>query len=86
VLCRGERVTARDLPPSVRSALAAAATDPAATQLGERADLTVKGAERELIIRALKETEGNRTLAAQKLGMSRRSLHRKLHLYHLEGF
>ena len=86
VLCRGERVTARDLPPSVRSALAAAAAEPGAMQLGERTDLTVKAAEKELIIRALKETEGNRTLAATKLGMSRRSLHRKLHLYHLEGF
>jgi len=34
----------------------------------------------------LKETEGNRTLAAAKVGMSRRTLHRKLHFYHLEGF
>jgi len=40
----------------------------------------------QLIIRALKETDGNRTLAAEKIGMSRRTFHRKLHLYHLEGF
>ncbi len=33
---------------------------------------------------ALKEAGGNRTLAAAKLGMSRRTLHRKLHTYHLE--
>jgi DNA-binding NtrC family response regulator len=39
-----------------------------------------------LIIRALKEGGGNRTVAAQKLGLSRRTLHRKLHFYHLEGF
>ncbi len=43
-------------------------------------------AEKQLIARALKEGGGNRTLAAQKLGMSRRTLHRKLHSYHLEGF
>ena len=51
-----------------------------------RGALTVKEAEKQLILRALKETEGNRTLAAKKVGMSRRTLHRKLHLYHLEGF
>jgi transcriptional regulator of acetoin/glycerol metabolism len=51
-----------------------------------RNSLTMKEAERELIINALKATEGNRTLAAQKLGMSRRNFHRKLHQHHLEGF
>jgi DNA-binding NtrC family response regulator len=49
-------------------------------------DLTVKDAERELMLRALKETEGNRTRAAEKIGMSRRTFHRKLHEYHLEEF
>jgi transcriptional regulator of acetoin/glycerol metabolism len=39
-----------------------------------------------LIIRALKETRGNRTLAAKRIGMSRRTLHRKLHTYGLEEF
>jgi DNA-binding NtrC family response regulator len=48
--------------------------------------LTVTEAEKQLIIRALKETRGNRTLAAKKIGMSRRTLHRKLHAYHLEEF
>ena len=31
-----------------------------------------------LVRRALAESKGNRTLAAQKLGISRRTLHRKL--------
>jgi DNA-binding NtrC family response regulator len=31
-----------------------------------------------LIIRALEETGGNRTEAAKKLGISRRTLHRRL--------
>jgi DNA-binding NtrC family response regulator len=48
-------------------------------------EMTVAEAEKQLIARALKEGGGNRTLAAQKLGMSRRTLHRKLHLYQLEG-
>jgi len=84
VLCRGERISARDLPPSARSGGAAAGAEPSA--LLARGALTVKEAEKQLIIRALKETNGNRTLAAKKVGMSRRTLHRKLHLYHLEGF
>ena len=55
-------------------------------RLLQRNDLTVKEAEKQLIMRALKETNGNRTLAAKKIGMSRRTFHRKLHAYHLEGF
>jgi transcriptional regulator of acetoin/glycerol metabolism len=85
VLCRGDRISARDLPPSVRTGSGATeALEPSA--LPGRGALTVKEAEKQLILRALKETKGNRTLAAKKVGMSRRTLHRKLHLYHLEGF
>lgn len=80
VLSKGERVTLRDLPPSVRHG---GAVEPKLV-LGK--DLTVKDAEKQLIIRALKETDGNRTHAAKKIGMSRRTFHRKLHEYHLEGF
>jgi DNA-binding NtrC family response regulator len=83
VLCRGERITARDLPPALRGAPAGAPA--AAAPSASPADLTVKDAEKELVVRVLKETGGNRTLAARKLGMSRRTLHRKLHAYHLEG-
>ena len=80
VLCRGEKISARDLPPAVRG------IRPGETQLSMRNDLTVKEAEKQLIVRALKDTGGNRTLAAKKIGMSRRTFHRKLHAYHLEGF
>jgi DNA-binding NtrC family response regulator len=84
VLCRGERITARDLPPWVRAGAEATTADP--TRMLAKNDLTVKEAEKQLIIRALKETDGNRTAAARKIGMSRRTFHRKLHTYHLEGF
>ncbi len=82
VLCRGEKISARDLPGPVRAS--GSAVFPAASPA--RNDLTVKEAEKQLIIRALKETAGNRTLASKRIGMSRRTFHRKLHLYHLEGF
>jgi len=83
VLSRADRITPRDLPPWVRNAPA----DPVVTQrqILARDDLTVEEAEKELIVQALKQTEGNRTQAAKKLGMSRRNLHRKLHEYNLQG-
>ena len=81
VLSRGERIALRDLPPAMRGSSGAGD----AKMLQGKA-LTVKDAERQLIVRALKETNGNRTHAAQKIGMSRRTFHRKLHEYHLEGF
>jgi two-component system, NtrC family, response regulator AtoC len=80
VLCRSDRIALRDLPPSVRGG---AAGD---LKLPPGKALTVKEAEKQLIVRGLKETDGNRTRAAQKIGMSRRTFHRKLHEYHLEGF
>jgi DNA-binding NtrC family response regulator len=79
VLSRGEKITARDLPASLRAGPAGA------TPAAKPNALTLKEAEQQLIERALKETGGNRTLAARKIGMSRRTFHRKLHLYHLEG-
>lgn len=85
VLCRGEKVGVRDLPATIRgqNSLTSPATSPT---VGTGADLSIKDAERELIVRALRECNGSRTEAAKKLGMSRRTLHRKLHTYHLEGF
>jgi DNA-binding NtrC family response regulator len=87
VLCRGEKITARDLP---RQLCAGERGGPAGrtgeAPLFARNDLTVKEAEKQLIIHALKETNGNRTLAAKRVGMSRRTFHRKLHTYHLEEF
>ena len=86
VLCRGDKITPRDLPPSVRDGAEAPSSAAGPQRLPGRGDLTVKEAEKQLMIRALKETGGNRTVAARKLGMSRRTLHRKLHLYHIAGF
>jgi two-component system response regulator AtoC len=82
VLCRGDRVGVRDLPHWIRNAASGGAGTPMRAGAGE---LTVKEAEKQLLIRALKETNGNRTLAAKKIGMSRRTLHRKLHTYNLEA-
>jgi two-component system response regulator AtoC len=86
VLCRGEKISARDLPRQISEGGRGGPGGQAGEgQLFGRNDLTVKEAEKQLIIHALKETNGNRTLAAKKVGMSRRTFHRKLHTYHLEG-
>ena len=82
VLCRGGNVSPRDLPPNVRGGGAggSAAPGPLLGQSG----LTVREAEKQLIVRALKDCGGNRTKAAKRIGMSRRTLHRKLLAYQLE--
>jgi DNA-binding NtrC family response regulator len=81
VLTRGEKIGLRDLPAALRVAAPAGG----AARLPAQPDLTVAEAEKQLMSRALKECAGSRTEAAKKLGMSRRTLHRKLHLYQLEG-
>ncbi len=72
VMAGGPKITLRDLPATVRAAADAAPAlrGPLPLNLGET--------ELSLIRRALAETHGNRTLAADKLGISRRTLHRKL--------
>ena len=81
VLARAERLTLRDVPVAVRGA--ADLTKISAVRPGMT--MTVEEAEKQLIIQALKETDGNRTHAAQKIGISRRTLHRKLKEYGLEN-
>jgi len=85
VLSRGEIIGLRDLPPALRRQDRAETPSKAALRLPDRGGLTVKDAERQLIIRALRESGGNRTESARRIGMSRRTLHRKLHEYQLEG-
>lgn len=43
--------------------------------------LDIESNEKKLIIKALDDTDGNKTAAAEKLGISRRTLHRKLNEY-----
>ena len=80
VLARGERLTVRDVPATIRSG--ADLTKISVVRPG--GTMTVEEAERQLMIQALKETGGNRTRAAGRIGMSRRTLHRKLKKYGLE--
>jgi two-component system response regulator AtoC len=83
VLGRRDRIGLRELPASIRN------YNPALAEAGgtlPKAHLTVEQAEKQVILQALKDASGNRTEAAKRLGISRRTLHRKLRTYHLEGF
>ncbi|MBM3887756.1 MAG: sigma-54-dependent Fis family transcriptional regulator [Verrucomicrobia bacterium] len=84
VLARGEKITLRDLPPAVRAVVETAREQGAVPpeQLVKSA-MTMQEAERLMMINALKATEGNRSLAAKRLGISRRTLHRKIVEYKL---
>ena len=52
---------------------------------GMSQDMTLKDMERELILRKLENTRGNRTQAAHELGISVRTLRNKLNLYNDMG-
>ena len=74
VLSRGDWLTTTDVPESIRDgARNAAHADPASNPNESLAD-----AEKRKILAALEEAGGNRSLAAKALGISRRTIHRKL--------
>ena len=76
VLGAGEKLTVRDLPAPLRLAggRAGAAVRPGSA---------LRDAERQLIEEALRRHKGSRTRAARDLGISRRTLHRKLNEFGL---
>src|SRR5438477_2324802 len=81
VMATGPKITLRDLPPAVRQAAGASlprGISPAKA-FGEKASpLDLHETEKKLILQALATTNGNVTAAAKKLGISRRTLHRKI--------
>ena len=80
VLARSDKLTVRDLPAAIRDA---SPNGKAAPVVSKGGSLSIDNAERQLIVRALSIHDGNRTEAAKELGISRRTLHRKLHTYGL---
>jgi DNA-binding NtrC family response regulator len=84
-LCRGERLGLRDLParilgtPGPAPGLASAAALPGTTSLN------LEAMEKNFIERALQSTGWNVTEAAKLLGISRRTLHRKIKTYSIKN-
>ncbi len=83
-LCRGERIGVRDLPTRVLGqahpfSVAGSGADPDSV-----ANLNLEAMEKKFILQALRLTEWNVTEAAKLLGISRRTLHRKIKTYKIE--
>lgn len=85
VLARAPRLTVRDLPSSIRTSVQGDAPRLGQTSRGDThhaEPASIADGERIMIYSALKKNNGNRTLAAEQLGISRRTLQRKLKEYH----
>ena len=79
VLSRAEWLTPDDVPPNIRAALMDSAAPLVAGDSNSLADV-----EKQKILAVLDKNKGNRTRAADELGISRRTLHRKLKEYGAE--
>jgi len=88
VLARGDKLTARDVPLNIKQAVRESG-GPVPVRAGRVALVepggSLAGAEKQLILSALKRNSNNRTKAAEELGISRRTLHRKLKTYAAEA-
>jgi DNA-binding NtrC family response regulator len=81
VMANGPKITLRELPMTVRQAAGAALPGgiTASRAYGDKINpLDLHETERRLIMQALATTKGNVTAAAKRLGISRRTLHRKI--------
>ncbi len=78
ILCLGEQITLRELPVPVRKA-AEKTERPFTLRPGH----TLKEMEKDLIHATLTQTDGNRTRAAEILGITRQTLQNKLREYKL---
>ena len=81
VMSRGDRITVRDIPSEVKKGNVASSSGPSGVGEG----LSLAENERLKIQEALRVCSGNRTAAAERLGISRRTLHRKINEYNLRG-
>ncbi|MEY2541807.1 MAG: hypothetical protein QOI22_1409 [Verrucomicrobiota bacterium] len=79
VMATGAKITLRDLPGAVRQAAGQPLPHGLTHALAETSSpLDLRETEKKLIVQALTATSGNVTAAAKKLGISRRTLHRKI--------
>ena len=89
VLARNETLDIEDIPPQIRNfqtiAIGKADVEQTVEPVTENQKLDLTGNERKLIEQALQAAGGNRTRAAEILGISRRTLHRRLNEYAASG-
>ncbi len=78
VLRKGGKLTEFDLDPRFRGAPGSAASAGGPADAGSASTLSVEQNEKRILREALIKSRGNRTKAAELMGISRRTLHRKL--------
>jgi DNA-binding NtrC family response regulator len=78
VMATGPKITMRHLPLAVRQGSGAGGTLSGPLAAPKMNPFDLQANEHQLMVQALEETDGNITHAAKKLGISRRTLHRKL--------
>ncbi|MFQ6041915.1 MAG: sigma-54-dependent transcriptional regulator [Candidatus Poribacteria bacterium] len=80
IIARTEQLTPADLPLSIQ----ALADDLQTPETGVMPGRTIKEVERDLIIKTLEQTGGNRTRSAKILGITRKTLQNKLKEYQID--
>lgn len=88
MLCEGEFITERDLTQSLDEPTGAPLfSEPAATGAPDQAppSMALSAAEREHVLRVLERTGGNKKVAAEELGISRRALYRLIERHELDS-
>jgi DNA-binding NtrC family response regulator len=78
IACRGDTITVADLPERVRDSRHG--SDGVVIEIGT----TIEGAEIRLIEETLRNVEGNRSKAAEILGISRKALYNKIKSYRIQ--
>ena len=81
VICQGDEIREDQLPMDVLTGEPSPRKEDEGLQVG----WTVREVEQKLILKTLESCSGNRTVAADMLGISSRTLRNKLHEYGLAG-
>jgi DNA-binding NtrC family response regulator len=82
-MCEGTVITSQDLPPGIVDAPQPIPVQTNAISIP--ADTTLEQAEKIIIAESLLRNEGNKSKAAEALGIGRKTLHRKLDELKLES-
>ena len=76
MLSKGNSISIEGLPENIRIATSTTA---------EGTEVILSGVEKKHILKVLHEKQGNKTLAAEALGISLKTLYNKLKAYHIDA-